>query len=84
MQVYSQERVLVLDNWRKLQGFETKGFSKMSGSMDKGQKDEFALLNERMLKGGDTLIPFDSIVNTTLASFAAIESLKEGRWIELQ
>ena len=84
VEVYSQERVLVLDNWRKLQGFGTKGFSKMSGSMDKGQKDEFALLNVRMLKGGDALIPFDSIVNTTLASFAAIESLKEGRWIELQ
>jgi predicted dehydrogenase len=83
IEVYSQERVLVLDNWRKLQGFGVKGFSKMSGAMDKGQKNEFALLNDRMLKGGDALIPFDSIENTTLASFAAIESLKEGQWINL-
>ena len=81
VEVYSQERVLVLDNWRKLQGFGTKGFSKKSGAMDKGHKDEFMLLNERMLNGGDALIPFDSIVNTTLASFAAIDSLKEGKWI---
>ena len=83
VEVYSQERVFVLDNWRKLQGFGTKGFSKMSGAMDKGQKNEFALLNERLLKGGEALIPFVSIENTTLASFAAIESLKEGKWINL-
>ena len=83
VEVYSQERVFVLDNWRKLQGFGVKGFSKMSGAMDKGQKNEFALLNERLLKGGEALIPFVSIENTTLASFAAIESLKEGKWINL-
>lgn len=83
VEVYSQERVLVLDNWRKLYGYGTKGFSKLSASMDKGQKNEFTLLNERMLNGGDALIPFDSIENTTLASFAAIDSLKEGRWVEI-
>ena len=27
------------------------------------------------------IIPFDEIINTTKASFAAIESLKEGKWI---
>ena len=83
VEVYSQERVFVLDNWRKLQGFGVKGFSKMSGAMDKGQKNEFALLNDRLLKGGEALIPFNSIENTTLASFAAIDSLKEGKWINL-
>lgn len=84
VEVYSQERVLVLDNWRKLQGFGVKGFSKKSAAMDKGHRNEFMLLNERMLKGGDALIPFDSLVNTTLASFAAIDSLKEGKWIEIR
>lgn len=83
IEVYSQERVFVLDNWRKLEGYGVKGFSKKTGTMDKGHKDEFALLNDRMLKGGETLIPFDSILNTTQASFAAIDSLKEGRWIEI-
>lgn len=83
IEVYSQERVLVLDNWRRLYGYGTKGFSKMSGSMDKGHKNEFALLTQRMLNGGEALIPFDSILNTTQASFAAIDSLKEGKWIEI-
>jgi len=33
--------------------------------------------------GGEALISFGEIVNTTRAIFGAIESLREGRWIEL-
>lgn len=83
IEVFSQERVFVLDNWRKLEGFGVKGFSKMKGSMDKGQKDEFRMLNERLQNGGEPLIPFESIVNITKASFASIQSMKENRWVEI-
>ena len=55
----------------------------MKGKMDKGQKDEFRMLNERLQNGGEPLIPFESIYNTTKASFAAIQSLKENCWIDV-
>lgn len=84
VEVFSQNRVFVLDNWRKLLGYGVKGFSKMSGRMDKGQGNEFRRLNERILKGGESLIPFESIINTTRASFAAIMSLKEKRWVDVK
>lgn len=83
VEVFSQERVFVLDNWRKLEGYGVKGFSKMSGTMDKGQKIQFSMLNDRIKNGGESLIPFESIVNTTKASFAAIRSLKENSWINV-
>ena len=83
VEVFSQERVFVLDNWRKLEGYGVKGFSKMSGTMDKGQKIQFSMLNDRIKNGGESLIPFESIVNTTKASFAAIRSLKENCWINI-
>lgn len=83
IEVFSQERVFILDNWRKLEGYGAKGFSKMKGSMDKGQKDEFCMLNERLQNGGEALIPFESIENTTKATFAAIQSLKENRWVNV-
>ncbi len=83
IEVFSQDRVFILDNWRKLEGFGAKGFSKMKGSMDKGQKDEFRMLNERQQNGGEALIPFESIENTTKATFAAIQSLKENRWVNV-
>ncbi len=84
VEVFAQEKVFVLDNWRKLTGFGVKGFSKMSGTMDKGQKIQFATINDRIQKGGEALIPFESIINTTRASFAAIRSLKEGKWVEIK
>lgn len=83
IEVFSQERVFILDNWRKLEGFGAKGFSKMKGTMDKGQINEFSMLNDRLVNGGDALIPFESIMNTTKTSFAAIQSLKENCWIEI-
>lgn len=83
IEIFSQEKVLILDNWRKLEGYGVKGFSRMKSSMDKGHKRQFALLNEKIKSGGEPLIPFCSIVNTTKASFACIESLKENKWIFL-
>lgn len=83
VEVFSQERVFILDNWRKLTGYGAKGFSKKSGSMDKGQETEFGMLAGRLKNGGESLIPFESIINTTKASFATIQSLKENRWVEI-
>jgi predicted dehydrogenase len=83
VEVYSQERTLVLENWRKLKGYGFKGFSKMKSKMDKGHKNQFGLLTEQVNNGGPALIPFEEIVNTTKASFAALQSLKEGRWVEV-
>ena len=84
VEVFSQEKILILDNWRELKGYGFKSFSKMKSKMDKGHKRQFELLNERVTKGGDALIPFESIVNTTKAAFACIDSLKENKWIEIQ
>lgn len=84
IEVYSQEKTLVLDNWRELRGYGFKSFSKMKSTMDKGHTAQFALLNERIIKGGEALISFDSILNTTKASFACIESLKQNSWIEVK
>lgn len=84
VEVFYQEKVLALDNWRTLEGYGFKGFSKMKGRMDKGHNAEFSLLNDKIKNGGSALIPFDSIVNTTKASFACIESMKSNSWIEIE
>src|SRR5690606_27514537 len=83
IEIYSQERTLIVDNFRKTEGFGTKGFSKLKTSIDKGHKTQFNRLIERIQKGGKPLISLDEIINTTEASFAAVESLKTKRWIDL-
>ena len=83
LEVYSQERTLIMDNWRKLKGYGFKGFSGMSSKQDKGHFNQFNELINKQKTGGSPIIPFDEIVNTTKASFAAIESLKTGEWIKI-
>ena len=83
LEVYHQERTLVMDNWRKLKGFGFKGFSSASSGQDKGHQNQFNLLINSIKKGGESIIPIDEIINTTKASFAAIESLKTNSWIKL-
>ncbi len=84
VEVYSQERTLIMDNWRKLKGYGFKGFSNTSSKQDKGHFNQFQALVEQQKKGGGPIITFDEIVNTTKATFAAIDSLKEGKWISVK
>ena len=56
----------------------------MNSKQDKGHFNQFQKLIDQHKKGGEPIIPFDSIVNTTKASFAAITSLKEGKWISIE
>ena len=84
VEIYSQERTLILDNWRKLKAYGFKGFSGLKTKMDKGHKAQFEQVVNHVNKGGDSLIEMDSLVNTTRASFAAIESLKIGGWVNVE
>jgi len=84
VEVYSQERTLVMDNWRKLKGYGFRDFSSAKSGQDKGHFNQFQALVTQQKNGGNPIIPFDEIVNTTRASFAAIDSLKEGKWISIK
>lgn len=84
VEVYSQERVFIMDNFRKTEGFDVKGFSTVKTSIDKGHKNQFDLLIKAIENGGKSLIPFDEIINVTKASFACIESLKNNTWVEVK
>jgi predicted dehydrogenase/threonine dehydrogenase-like Zn-dependent dehydrogenase len=84
IEVYSQGRTLVIDNFRKLSGFGFKGFSSMSGALDKGHKNQFKELIEQVKLGGKSLIPIDEIYNTSKTAIAAIQSMQEGVWIKIK
>jgi predicted dehydrogenase/threonine dehydrogenase-like Zn-dependent dehydrogenase len=83
VEVFHQERTLIMDNWRKLTGYGFKNFSSASSSQDKGHQNQFNILIESIQKGGNPIIHMDNLVNTTKASFAAIESLKRGVWVSI-
>jgi predicted dehydrogenase len=84
IEVYSMGRTLILDNFRKLTGYGFKGFTSLKTKLDKGHGEQFTLLLGRIQTGGEPLIPLDSLLNSTRASFAAIESLKAKSWISVE
>ncbi len=83
IELYTQSRTLVIDNFRKLSGYGFGRFSSLRAGLDKGHKAQFKRLVENIKTSGQPLIPFEDIVNTTRASFAALESLRSGTWVQL-
>lgn len=83
LEIFSQERTFIMDNFRKTEAYGVKGFTKLSTRIDKGHTTQFHTLIKRIQQGGIPLISMDEIINTTTASFAAIESLKTKAWIEV-
>jgi predicted dehydrogenase/threonine dehydrogenase-like Zn-dependent dehydrogenase len=83
IEVYSQGKTMVIDNFRKSKyyGLKSSGISGIFQNQDKGHKEQFRLFLERLKNGGEAIIPFEEIVNTSMASICAVESLKLGAWV---
>lgn len=84
LEIYDQERTIILDNFRKTEAFGYKYFKGISTSIDKGHKNQFKTLLHRILEGDMPIISTESLINTSLASFAALDSLKEQKWIDIK
>ena len=83
VEVYSSERVFVIDNFRTTKAFGAKGFRNLKTKIDKGHKAQFRKYIQRIKDGGEPIIPLCEIQNVTLATFAAIQSLREKRWVDV-
>jgi predicted dehydrogenase/threonine dehydrogenase-like Zn-dependent dehydrogenase len=74
VEIFNQDRVLVLDNFKTLKGYGWPGFRGMKlPRQDKGHKAEVRAFVERVTQGGDLLIPWPVLEEVTLATFAAVE-----------
>ena len=78
VEIYSQNRTIVIDNFRKSTyfGFKKSGLSK---SQDKGHEEQFKRFITCLTQGGPAIIPFEEIINTSKAALGAVESLKTGQ-----
>lgn len=86
VEIFYQGKNLILDNFRRLDGYGFGGgFSRkiLKTKQDKGHDKQFELLIKRWKEGGEPLIPFEEVVNTTRATFAALESLKSGHSVRV-
>lgn len=82
-EVFGGGRSAIMNNFRDLtlaQGRKTK-VDKFNG--DKGHAEEVKLTLQAMKSGGAMPIEFQSLYDTTLATFAAVESLESGEVVRL-
>jgi predicted dehydrogenase/threonine dehydrogenase-like Zn-dependent dehydrogenase len=82
LEVFSDGRVLQLDNFKRLTGFGFKSFKKMSlPNQDKGHSNEMKSFVRSIEEGTSSLISFEDLTNVTLASFAAMESAEQQKLV---
>ncbi|MEZ9574267.1 bi-domain-containing oxidoreductase [Vibrio sp. 10N.222.55.A3] len=78
IEVFANDAVLQLDNFRKLVGFGWKGFSKMKlSSQDKGQNDCSKAFVDSIKEGSASPISFDEIIEVARVSCQVAEQLRK-------
>jgi len=80
IEVFGGGRVAVLDDFRRLE-LTTSGRTKKHKSQlrqDKGHRAEWHAFQETITQGGSPPIPYEQIFAVSLASFAALDSLRSG------
>ena len=82
IEIYDQQKNMIIDNFRTLSFFGYKSKDKKI-TQDKGHKEQFSRWNEMIKDGGNPIIPFDSIINTSKTAIACIESLSKRCWIDV-
>ena len=83
IEIFKDNKILVLDNWRKLTGYGFENFTKKSIKQDKGHYNQFKILLDNQIQDGTPTIPFDQIINTTKTTLLAMNSLSENRWVDV-
>ncbi|MGE3182930.1 MAG: bi-domain-containing oxidoreductase, partial [Phycisphaerae bacterium] len=84
VEVFSEGRVAVIDNWRTLKCFDWPNGPRLKTKQDKGHRAEIAQFIHRIQHGGEPLIPYHDLEMVTLASFAAVEAARTGERIAIQ
>jgi predicted dehydrogenase/threonine dehydrogenase-like Zn-dependent dehydrogenase len=78
IELFSEGRILLLDNFHSLKGYDWPGFShKKLWRQDKGHQAEVNAFIERVVQGGNWLIPWAELKEVALATFVAVEQAQE-------
>jgi predicted dehydrogenase len=82
--IFSDNRVLTIDNFRRTTGYGFKSFSKLKTfRQEKGHRQQFEQLLKRVQTGGEWLIPWSELENVALASFAAVKAARDEETIQV-
>jgi len=82
IEVYSQNRTAVIDNFRKSKYYGFKG-SGLSKGQDKGHAEQFKRFYHSLRDGGSAIVSYEETMNASRAAIAAVESMTSGGWVKV-
>ena len=80
-EIYSQERVLVLEDFHETTGYGFRGFTRLKTRPDKGHLIQFTEFAKRVQEGGPALIPWPELANVARATLALELALTSNGWV---
>ncbi|MBI1794278.1 MAG: bi-domain-containing oxidoreductase [Chloroflexi bacterium] len=83
VEVFCGGRIAVLDDFRKLEMVENGKWKVVKSAQDKGWKAEWIALAKSIRAGGGPPIPYEQLIGVTKSTFAAVESIRERKCIEV-
>ncbi len=83
VEVFCGGKVAVLDDFRRLELVEEGKTQQERGAQDKGWKDEWVAFSHAIQGGGEPPIPYEQLIGVTKATFAAVESIRSRRAVQV-
>jgi len=83
VEVFCGGRIGVLDDFRFLELVQNGRRKMIKRAQDKGWAGEWATFAEAIRTGGEPTIPYGQLIGVTMATFAAVDSLRSGKRIEV-
>ena len=77
IEVYNGGLIAKIDDFKELTISDSKGSKKSNGNQDKGHKLELEAFVQSIKTGNASPISFESLYNSTLATFAVVESISQ-------
>jgi predicted dehydrogenase/threonine dehydrogenase-like Zn-dependent dehydrogenase len=83
IEVFCGGKIAVLDDFRSLELVHDGKRKTIKRAQDKGWKDEWVAFSKAIREGGQPPIPYDQLIGVMRATFAAVESIREKRMIDI-
>ncbi|HXV76389.1 MAG TPA: bi-domain-containing oxidoreductase [Candidatus Polarisedimenticolaceae bacterium] len=84
LECFADGRALRVENFRVTRGFGYRSLRRFrTARQDKGHRAELAAFVDRVRHGGEPLMPFDGLLNVSLASIAAVRAARERAIVEI-
>ena len=81
IEVFSDGRTLIMENWKKLRGYGFRNFTSTSVSQDKGHEAQFRQIINGLKNGLPQPVPFETLLNASRATIAVQTSIANNKWI---